>query len=749
MLGNLEISRPDWRRDAPSAAAAKSLTLGDPVPSIGAAGHWLNEERLRVYSWMIVVIFTALFAVWLGRSLPNLVDPSGKPFGYDFMAFWSAARLALAGRPEAAFDQHAISAVQHAAVPFMPGLLFAWHYPPTFLLPVAPLGLLPYPAALALFVLATAALWGVLLRRVLTDPRAWIVAAAAPAGLINLLDGQNGFLTASLAGFALLSLRRRPIVAGVLIGLLAIKPQLAVLFPLALVAEGSWRSIAAAAATASAFALASLAAFGAADWAAFFRDLPIAQAMTDAGALPWGAMPTANVFALSLGAPLVVARALQAAVALFAAYCVWRAWRNRAAPFAAKAATLLAASLLVSPYLFDYDLVWAALAVGWLATLGLRDGFRRGEREILLFAYLAPAVMPPVQMLTSLQLGFPAILLLLIVAVRRAAPLTAGERDRLRRAVAAPGPATLPWLAVSALVLFDLTMCCRLGWTVANWSAAIVPAAILATIGLGYHLSGRSAQLASLANWLLLWVVFTLGGAALAYLAAATARPLQDGIFAAADLALGFDWRAWYGFVADHPALRLVLGLAYTSMMPQVVLAVFYCCWRDDAQRNREFLLTSLVGLLITIAVFWRLPALGPGVGMPQMDALYIDALIALRNGANAIDVTQLHGIAAFPSFHAVMAVLLIYVYRDTRLFWPAAIVNGLMLMSTPSDGGHYLVDALAGCLIAGCAILAVSGLRPRDRRAGVMPRLSGPLANAGAAAAAIAIGGESPGQDA
>ena len=384
--------------------------------------HWLNAERIRVYSWMTVVIFAAVYVAWLGLSLPSLVDPRGKPFGYDFMAYWSAARLALTGRPEAVFDEGVIAAVQHAAVPALPGIVFPWHYPPTFLLPVVPLGVLPYPAALALFVVAMAALGAVLVHRVLPDRRAWITAAATPAGLIGLLDGQNAFLTVALAGFALLWLERRPIAAGVLIGLLALKPHLAVLFPLALLAEGRWRSIAAAAVTVIVLTVASFLAFGWEIWAAFLRHLPMTEAMGETGAVPWGTMPSAYVFVRALGASVAVARGLQIAVAVFAGGVVWRAWRNRAGPFEAKAATFLAGSLLVSPYLFYYDLIWAALAVAWLALLGLRSGFRRGEREIYLFAWLAPAVMPPVFALTSLQLGFPALLLLLLAAARRAGP---------------------------------------------------------------------------------------------------------------------------------------------------------------------------------------------------------------------------------------------------------------------------------------------------------------------------------------
>jgi Glycosyltransferase family 87 len=384
--------------------------------------HWLNAERIRVYSWTIVAIFGVVYVGWLGLSLPDLVDPRGKPFGYDFIGFWSAAQLALAGRPEAAFDWTAINAVQHAAVASSPDIFFAWFYPPTFLLIVLPFGVLPYPAAVAVFMLCTTALWVALVRRVLPDPRAWIVAAATPAALINLTIGQNAFLTVALAGFALIWLKRRPIAAGVLIGLLAMKPHLAVLFPLAFLAVGRWRTIAAAAATALTFTALSIAVLGWRVFAAFFDNLPLLQRLADSGAASWGKISSPLVFALSLGLPITAAIALQAVVAMFAAGCVWLVWRNCDAAFEAKAATLIAGSLLASPYLLYYDLTWAALAIAWLARLGLRNGFRRGEREIYLLAWAAPALMPPVQMLTSVQIGFPAILLLLIAAVRRAAP---------------------------------------------------------------------------------------------------------------------------------------------------------------------------------------------------------------------------------------------------------------------------------------------------------------------------------------
>jgi hypothetical protein len=390
------------------------------VSALPRTAHWLTEERIRVYSAIVLAVFAIDYVALVAMSLPNLVDPRGKPFGYDFMAFWSAARLALAGQPAAAFDAAAISAVQHAAVPARPDIWFPWHYPPTALLAALPLGLMPYPAALVVFTAASCALWATLVRRLFTDPRAWLVAAAAPAGLFNLFDGQNAFLTVALAGFALLWLDRRPVVAGVLIGLLAIKPHLAVLFPVALIAGGYWRVFISAAVTLAVFVAASLAVLGGDAIVAFLGHLGVSQEMANQGAVPWAWMPSVYVLALSLGAPPALAGWAQDAAALAAAASVWCLWRRPLAPFEAKAASLLAASLLVSPYLFTYDQVWIAVAIAFLVILGLRDGFRRGERDLLFAAWVAPFAFVPVFWLTGMQIGCAAPAVVLALALRRA-----------------------------------------------------------------------------------------------------------------------------------------------------------------------------------------------------------------------------------------------------------------------------------------------------------------------------------------
>ncbi|HTW53448.1 MAG TPA: glycosyltransferase family 87 protein [Stellaceae bacterium] len=384
-----------------------------------SSAHWLNAERIRIYSVLIVAIVGVVAAWWIARSLPSLVDPHGKPVGYDFITFWSAARLALDGSPAAAFDAAAIADAQHQAVPAMGDMLFLWHYPPTFLLLVLPLGLLSYPAALIAFSGATAALWAGLTRTLFRDPRAWLVAAATPAGLVNLIDGQNGFLTAGLAGFALVQLDRRPRLAGTLIGLLAIKPHLGVLFPVAFIAGRRWQTFVCAAVTAIVFTLAGVAAFGLPTTVAFLRDLPSLRDIVDRAGLPWGQMPSPYVLMLSLRAPSMLAALVQGVTALAAAVCVWRAWRRDDAPFEARAAVLMVGSLLVSPYLFTYDWTWLAVALAFLAVLGLRDGFGRYERDMLFAAWLAPLALMPLYWLLGVQLGCAMLIMTLAIAIRR------------------------------------------------------------------------------------------------------------------------------------------------------------------------------------------------------------------------------------------------------------------------------------------------------------------------------------------
>jgi len=392
-----------------------------PAPHRGAFDRLLTAERLVAYPKILMSIFAIVVTAWTVLTLvnPSMVDPAGKPFGHDFISTWSAARLALEGRAADAYDIHAIFAMHKQAVPGA-ATIYLWPYPPWTQMLAMSLGLLPYPLALILFMSGGLALWIHVLTRIVTDPRAQWCAWALPAALICFLFSQNGFISAGLMGTALLMLDRRPWLAGVLIGLLAFKPHLGILVPIALLATGRWRTIATASVVVVTLAAASVAILGVDLWHAFLENLPQTRANVDSGFLPRGMIPTPYAFALSVGAGSQVAMALQILSALAAAACVWTVWRKETAPFAIKAATLCAASMLVSPYMFHYDLVMLGLAMGFLGMEALRTGFLPYERSALIMAWLAPLLIMNWYGLTGTQIGAAATIFMLVVLVRRA-----------------------------------------------------------------------------------------------------------------------------------------------------------------------------------------------------------------------------------------------------------------------------------------------------------------------------------------
>ena len=178
-----------------------------------------------------------------------LIDATGAPVANDFVNVWAAGRQALAGHAAAAYDAHAHKLIEDAAI----GRAFAgeypWNYPPPFFFVAAVLALLPLVTANVSWLLLTFPLYLAVVRRIVRDPCALLLACAFPGIVPNVMAGQNGFVTAALIGGALLLLEKRPLLAGCLIGCLTFKPQLGLLFPLVLIAGGAWRALASAAAT--------------------------------------------------------------------------------------------------------------------------------------------------------------------------------------------------------------------------------------------------------------------------------------------------------------------------------------------------------------------------------------------------------------------------------------------------------------------------------------------------------------------
>lgn len=356
-----------------------------------ARADWLNERRVRDYSVIFLVVFVAA-AAWFHGASHGLLDRRGEPIGTDFVNVYAAGVMAGRGEAPAAYDYRRHHQVEKDVVGDHGIPYFGWHYPPMFLGLAWLVAKLPYLPALVLYQALTFAALALVVWRIAPHPLSLLALLAFPGTFVNLGHGQNAFLTAALLGGGLLLLPHRPIAAGVLLGLLTYKPQFGLLIPVALVAGGHWRAILAAAATAAAVVLASIALFGWETWQAFFASTALTQdIILERGATGWEKIQSSFSTVRSLGGPLWLAYGVQLAVTGLAALAVIRAWRGPA-DVAVKASVLCFAILLSTPYVLDYDLVVLALPIAFMAALGVRRGFGAGEKTALLLAWLLPLI---------------------------------------------------------------------------------------------------------------------------------------------------------------------------------------------------------------------------------------------------------------------------------------------------------------------------------------------------------------------
>ena len=379
--------------------------------------HWLNGARIRFYSGVMLGIFLAIAfgLVWYS----NLVDPSGYTIISDLTVFWTAAQMGLAGHAASAYS---VSELRESVLAIFPNVQgnFGWFYPPSFYLCILPLGYLQYVPAYFVFMVPTLVFYVAVIRSILWNREAGWILASFSGIWINLLRGQNGFLTAGLAGGGLRLLDKHPIAAGLVIGLTTIKPHLAVLFPVALIAARAWHTLVAAAFSASIILGAGVAFLGTDTWSGWLQSLSVARHFAEQnGPAYWIHMPTFFAFFRLLHVPVELAYAAHATVALFALLAVWKVWRNNA-EIALRAAILVTATLLISPYLLEYDLTWLALPAAWWAVIVRHQGWGRGERELMVVMWLLPVLCSLIAKWISIQIGPWVLLLVLWVLWRKA-----------------------------------------------------------------------------------------------------------------------------------------------------------------------------------------------------------------------------------------------------------------------------------------------------------------------------------------
>jgi hypothetical protein len=379
----------------------------------------------RLARLILLAICALAAAGWIASS-DGLIDRNGKPLGTDFSNVYAAGALSWQGRAAEAYEP----ARQHAAekavfdgreVPF-----YGWHYPPFFFAVAVVVAAFPYAWGLAIWLAASLAAYLPVTRAILPRRETLLIAAAFPAVFVNIGHGQNGFLTAALLGGALHLLDRRPWLAGLLIGVLAYKPQFGVLIPIALLAGGRWNAIAAALATVAAPLAVSFVTLGGGVWHAFADSMNFTQTVVlEQGSTGWEKIQSVFSAVRMWGAGVHTAYAVQTALALMLAASLAWLWQSDAA-FELKASALATGSLLATPYVLDYDLVVLAVAIVFFARHGLRRGFRDYEISLLAAAWIVPLLSRGIAGVTGIPLGLLVLLAFYAFTLRHAVRDRAG-----------------------------------------------------------------------------------------------------------------------------------------------------------------------------------------------------------------------------------------------------------------------------------------------------------------------------------
>ena len=320
----------------------------------------LVESRLVLKAIVVVCAFLALVSAVLFQA-PGLLGRD--KVLTDFDAFYIAGTMAgrgKAGQSYQAADMMAEQQATYNTTSFMP-----WTYPPPYTLFMQGLARLPIGIAYLLFITVSFVFYLAVLRRIAGSYLPGVLIAIAPTLILTVRTGQNGFLTGGLVGWFLWSFIRHRAVAGVPLGLMVLKPHLAFGIALLALLGRRWKAMAIAAGIVATALLAATASFGLGIWAAFLGGVREAGEFLAAGYYPLFRMTSVYACIRAAGGSAPLALSLHAAGALAAAGLLLYAWwRGYEARFLAAIACV--ASLFISPYNYDYDLMIFGVALAFM-----------------------------------------------------------------------------------------------------------------------------------------------------------------------------------------------------------------------------------------------------------------------------------------------------------------------------------------------------------------------------------------------
>jgi hypothetical protein len=325
-----------------------------PQPFSGKGRSW------GIFSFFLFALGAGLLALVIFRTAQVLPVVGAQGFLVDFDAFYLVGELVRAGQAESAYDLAVMSGIQRELVghsAFMP-----WTYPPQFDLIVSVLPTLNRGMSYALFTGLTLALYLGVLAWLAGVHRLAVLIALAPPLYVGVTIGQNAFLTGGLVGLICLQMLHGRARAGWTLGLMVLKPHLGIGLAVHALAAGQWGVLGRAVVVVGLSSMAATWVLGPGIWPAFVQATGQAGVALGSGFYPLYRMPSVFAALHTLGIPAGLALFAQAVVALGVCVGVGLAVRQ-GKPRHQTLALACFASVLVSPYVYDYDLTVAGIGL--------------------------------------------------------------------------------------------------------------------------------------------------------------------------------------------------------------------------------------------------------------------------------------------------------------------------------------------------------------------------------------------------
>ena len=387
---------------------------------------WLTGRRIRVHGLLLAVCLWTLYSIDL--YTPGLRDRNGLIKGTDFLHFYTLGNIALQKRGDVLYDIQAQAALLQKLVPEAAGSLYVPLYGPQISVLFVPFARMSYPAALTIWLLLNALIYGTCCYLVWkrcpnlrAQSRTVLILALAFPGFFHLIFwGQTSGLALLCFTLAFLALNKnRPYLAGLAIGSLIFKPQLGIAAAVIFLFAREWKVVAGAILAALAQLSIGWLYYGTPAMREYLSALMnVRDVLPMLEPRPYQMHSLHAFWSLLIPWP-PLAFVLYAATAVAVLAVAARCWRGKTS-LGLRYSALMLATVLVAPHLTVYDLLILAPALLLLADWAVRNNPTSSVAIMPILIYLCYPLflLGPLARLTHLQLSVIAMTGLLFLIDR-------------------------------------------------------------------------------------------------------------------------------------------------------------------------------------------------------------------------------------------------------------------------------------------------------------------------------------------